>query len=307
MNYRRVCPLCGGAPGRVTFPHETNWEGSAYAYRRCMRCRTVFLVPVPTEDQLDRIYDWDSYHMASPEVTSAHFDHTVKEVESVTPPGGKILDFGCGDGSFLERISGRGYELYGVERNARVADRVATRTGIPVVGASALPDLSIKFDVILLRDVLPHLPSPQEALETLEGTLAVSGLFLVDGPLDEQLTLNLVFARCARLGKKLARRSVSSHHPPTMLYRANAPAQRAFFTDRMGYREDRFGVYGTGWPYYTPGRKPTTLTSAVKMGIGATSGFLWRIPLSEAHKLGNRFTGVYRPRRYEAKVPSNIN
>jgi 2-polyprenyl-3-methyl-5-hydroxy-6-metoxy-1,4-benzoquinol methylase len=69
----------------------------------------------------------------------------------------RILDFGCGMGTFLESIRGSGIEKYGVEPSESAA-QLARRRGIAVLSEEQLADPRFEhtFDVITAIDVVEH-------------------------------------------------------------------------------------------------------------------------------------------------------
>jgi SAM-dependent methyltransferase len=106
------------------------------------------------------------------------------ELRRRSPPGGfrRILDVGCGNGLFFDRLRPLG-EVEGVEPDTALLDpqgpwRHAIHA-VPFDGAFA-PDR--RFDAILMLDVLEHLDDPVAALHHAVGLLAPGGLILCTVP-----------------------------------------------------------------------------------------------------------------------------
>jgi SAM-dependent methyltransferase len=97
--------------------------------------------------------------------------------------GRRLLDFGCGNGLFLELAHERGFECYGVDlaEDAIEAARQKpsgqhTHHGAP----TDIPEIAAgDFDVITMWSVLAHLASPVEDLTTLRSLLAPDGVLLL--------------------------------------------------------------------------------------------------------------------------------
>jgi SAM-dependent methyltransferase len=98
------------------------------------------------------------------------------------PAGTALLDYGCGDGGYLEAVGGRGFRLLGYEPDAGQAARLSERLGIPVHAEleTLLASHSGTLDVVTLHMVLEHLTDPDEALATARHLLKPGGtLYLV--------------------------------------------------------------------------------------------------------------------------------
>lgn len=85
---------------------------------------------------------------------------------------GRVLDIGCGEGTFLSAMVRRGWDAVGVEISRDGAERAAARPGLTVYNKPledcALPPKS--FDLITLWHSIEHVEDPK-ALLTLVATL----------------------------------------------------------------------------------------------------------------------------------------
>ncbi|MGH7385915.1 MAG: class I SAM-dependent methyltransferase [Candidatus Rokuibacteriota bacterium] len=98
--------------------------------------------------------------------------------------GRKALDVGAADGFLAERLTGRGWHVTALERDAELADRARGRCKEVVVAdlESAPPLLHGPFDAIVYGDVLEHLSDPRGVLLALDRTLAPGGTVIVSVP-----------------------------------------------------------------------------------------------------------------------------
>ena len=103
------------------------------------------------------------------------------------PPGGwgNILDVGCGDGLFfddLEKLPG----VRLVEGVEPAADLVSAngphRRNIHVAAFDARFDLGRRYSLVLMLDVLEHLPDPTSSLRHALSLLEPGGVFLATVP-----------------------------------------------------------------------------------------------------------------------------
>jgi 2-polyprenyl-3-methyl-5-hydroxy-6-metoxy-1,4-benzoquinol methylase len=97
---------------------------------------------------------------------------------------GRLLDIGCGNGSFLQEAKRRGWETFGTELspvNCRLAQE---RLGRPI-HLGNLPDLELparSFDVVTLWHVLEHVPEPNTMLAEIERILTPGGILIIEVP-----------------------------------------------------------------------------------------------------------------------------
>lgn len=99
-------------------------------------------------------------------------------------PPAKVLELGCSHGSFVALLKMAGYDASGMEMSPWVVDFAKTTFDIPVslgpIEAGASGD--DKFDVIVLMDVLEHLPSPKETMAIALNILKPNGLIMIQMP-----------------------------------------------------------------------------------------------------------------------------
>jgi len=93
-----------------------------------------------------------------------------------------ILDVGCGDGLFFERLRQFG-EVEGIESEAALVDpRGPNRSRITVAPFDGSFNPGKKYDLILMLDVLEHLDAPEEALRHAVSLLRAGGKMVVTVP-----------------------------------------------------------------------------------------------------------------------------
>ena len=101
-------------------------------------------------------------------------------------PGPTLLEIGCGTGVFLAKAREHGFECAGLELSSYAADFVR-KMGIPVETKS-IEEANFAentWDVIVMREVIEHLPHPMESLQTIHRWLRPGGvLFMATGNYD---------------------------------------------------------------------------------------------------------------------------
>jgi len=97
--------------------------------------------------------------------------------------GEKMLDIGCGSGFSLLVAKGLGAEPYGVEPDPNV-QKLASELGLRIHSGSIhdQPFPGISFDLVVLNQVIEHIPEPGRALEVIAGRLTPGGRVILVFP-----------------------------------------------------------------------------------------------------------------------------
>ncbi len=97
---------------------------------------------------------------------------------------GKILDIGCGYGSFLKEMQQRKWQIEGIEVSKTGRKHAREKFGIELFDKSledlALPDAA--YDVVTLIYVIEHILDPSEMLKEVKRILKPGGLLLLRWP-----------------------------------------------------------------------------------------------------------------------------
>ena len=124
------------------------------------------------------------YEAKAPLYGEAYNKVVLQRVRACLPPGGRVLDIGCGSGVLLAKLAGHAGYRAGVELSAtaaaaaaRVADQVVN---LPVDGD--LPFAPGSFDVVVCADVLEHLPDPAAALASVSTFCRPGGAVIISVP-----------------------------------------------------------------------------------------------------------------------------
>ena len=173
------CRLCG-SPGLRLFYTQGNED--QYRFYRCADCGLVnydLAGGLNQEKYADtRIAPRDDAHPGNRGATL-----TFRAVRRLLPPPARLLDLGCGNGRLLHLAREAGYEVRGLELSPSLAAWTHTQLGIEVVAGDFLTvDPGGTHDIVILRHVLEHLPTPREAMTRLRGLLRDGGHAVLEFP-----------------------------------------------------------------------------------------------------------------------------
>jgi SAM-dependent methyltransferase len=97
---------------------------------------------------------------------------------------GRVLDVGCGDGSFLEALARQGWEVCGTELSESIAATARQRlgAGVRTGGIDGAGFGAGSFDLITFWHVLEHLDDPKLALTEARRLVKADGHVVVAVP-----------------------------------------------------------------------------------------------------------------------------
>ena len=110
---------------------------------------------------------------------------------------GRLLDYGCGDGTFIAMIQGMFEQVVGTDADAgQLRDCAERLGGLPGVRFLPIPELAAPscagaFDVLVCMEVLEHCPTDVQAriLGELDRLAAAGGRVIVSVPIETGPTL----------------------------------------------------------------------------------------------------------------------
>jgi 2-polyprenyl-3-methyl-5-hydroxy-6-metoxy-1,4-benzoquinol methylase len=177
-----LCPLCDIAPK----PFAVDYQG--FQLCRCPRCDLQFLSPRPTFEQLsEKVYN-ETYHAETEtserlsDATRYQFERQFSTIEQLLGHKGRILDVGCGNGTFLKLGQARGWEAFGCD--IVLSPYVRELKSFPLWEGRLLEiDFgNSRFDAIRFNHVLEHTQNPLAELERSRALLDPGGIVYISVP-----------------------------------------------------------------------------------------------------------------------------
>lgn len=189
--------------------HQCPWDNTStdfaeFLYRddmgcdivRCSQCGIVYAKRRLNESGLPKY--WGDYlsrvHVHDQDVVEKR--NKMYQIDyafsSQYVPSGRVLDVGCGNGSFMAVYEQHGYDVVGVEYGKEAAETAAKSHQ---VRHGVFDDMDFgeeKFDLVIFRGVLQYVPRPKKYIETAVSLLDSGGhLFITAQPNMNSLAFRL--------------------------------------------------------------------------------------------------------------------
>jgi len=217
-----TCKNCGSSLGVVRYRfYEVDKR-----IVECAGCRLMVLDPLPTVEDLRRVYDagyFENPALIQNDDVSRVYGYVDYISERINKQRGyteicarlermvvstrarpKLLDYGCGLGFFLDIAHEHGFDVRGVEFNQYALQYIRGRYAYPVGDATTVAT-GERYDVITLFDVIEHLREPFEAIRMYYEMLEDGGVLVVS-------TMDSTSVTSRLMGKRLEDfRRISEH------------------------------------------------------------------------------------------------
>ncbi|GAB4546807.1 MAG: hypothetical protein Kow0063_41360 [Anaerolineae bacterium] len=99
----------------------------------------------------------------------------INQLYFLSPPGGRLLEIGCGSGSFLWKAKQAGWEVTGIEISQQATEHAKALDLDVYCGTPDTVRLNSSFDLIRLSFVLEHMHDPLTTLQTVRSLLKPHG------------------------------------------------------------------------------------------------------------------------------------
>ena len=234
------CAVCGAKSSTpaLSANDPDGLSSQPFSIVRCVSCGLLRVDPRPSAVEIGRYY-LPAYYDKPGEDSGglgrliARFFMSERVAKaSGNQSAGRVLDIGCGEGTFLAAMARRGWEAWGVEVSSDGAERAAARPGLKIF-AKPLEECGLQpksFDLITLWHSIEHVPDPEALLRRVATLVKDDGRIFLAFPSPRSWDLRLFGARWFHLD------------PPRHLYYFS-PDTMSRLLEKCGMKVERTGQF----------------------------------------------------------------
>ncbi len=152
---------------------------------KCLKCGLIYLSSVTdTRKYLKKYIEMvDKEYVKEEEGRRLSANYLLDKIAQYKKRG-RLLDIGCATGFLLDEARSRGLEVHGIELSKWAVKYAKERLNLNVfkgtLSKAKFP--STHFDVIVMADLLEHLPQPKETLLEVRRILKDDGILYISTP-----------------------------------------------------------------------------------------------------------------------------
>lgn len=186
---KTVCPFCKNPKAEVLLKNKK------YTLVSCTNCSLAYLTPMPTSGQIKKIYQQDYFkndkdlaggygdYRGMEKVLKKESQRRIKFIKTFTNKN-KLLDLGCGLGTFLKVARETGFIVSGNDISSHAQKVVKDGLKIPFyqgeVSKANLPKES--FDIVTAWDVFEHILQVNETFQSVARSIKPGGFLFLTTP-----------------------------------------------------------------------------------------------------------------------------
>ncbi len=187
-----ACPVCGSALRKSLYTglvveHICYHVGLAPSLQwvQCEKCTHVYATAQNKSEALFEGPPRSTTH--ANEISHQRYMNDYESIVHLADlrPKGSVLEIGAGNGTRLAAMRDMGLDVRGIEIQKSITEH-CRHLGLPVTHEDfhdhTLPEGSDGYDIVVLGDVIEHLPNLGESLQKIVSLLADDGLLWISTP-----------------------------------------------------------------------------------------------------------------------------
>jgi ubiquinone/menaquinone biosynthesis C-methylase UbiE len=171
------CNVCGSKKLRK-FENDSTIQ-LPFRFTQCRDCEFIFALAPPDSAT---VYETFEINDLGEEVWN---DHYLANINRRASGGGKLLEIGFGNGSFLSRARQSGWTTYGIDLSVPHVRNATEKLHLPNITLGTLEETAYPnefFEVVAGFNFLEHVPDPRKTLQEIYRILKPGGLLTVMCP-----------------------------------------------------------------------------------------------------------------------------
>jgi SAM-dependent methyltransferase len=180
-----TCRLCGTSGQQIILHDIITTHNDRFSLKKCETCSLVATSPMPSDELLQRYYDqdyWQAGRVKNDSILNILYKLRMRRIVSAIRKyanyDSKILDWGCGDGSFIKLLRNFGLHCSGID--AYKKDLNDPQISSATIETADFPDGY--FDIITCFHVLEHLPDPLTSAKHALRLIKTGGVIIIEVP-----------------------------------------------------------------------------------------------------------------------------
>lgn len=187
------CPLCKSGQF-LNHKELTDYAVSKQSFllSKCTNCQLLFTNPRPSIEEIAPYYDFPEYYSHQDKsqsitqwiyqrVRNYNISKKVDLIEEFIEQG-KILDYGCGTGEFLQEAKTNRWKVTGIEPNEIAREKANSKLEGKIYSSIEEIKKGSKYDVITLFHVLEHIHDLRKTVKSIINHLNKKGFLLIAVP-----------------------------------------------------------------------------------------------------------------------------
>ena len=187
-------PIIPSVKNKLIAGYEKNELNNNLSVGGCNNCGHIFLINLPNIELISILYK-DCYNVPYPilsECSSDREDYFLELFNNHMNSGiinkansNSVLEIGGGDQYILYKLKQDGFKVLGCDPSVRAAE-IANSFGINVIidefEKNYFINNNLSFDIIILRNMLEHIPDPINLIKDISTILNYNGLIMIEVP-----------------------------------------------------------------------------------------------------------------------------
>ncbi len=156
-----------------------------YSYLQCRNCHLWMLSPYPSQQELTQIYDssYQLYEEESETLVTTILENIagsrIDLIKKYLPDGSKIIDIGCGTGTFLKKLKNAKYHIHGTEWSESAGNKAKEKINDSnAITIGDINQVEEQYDAATMWHVLEHNLDPLKCIEDIKSKVPKGYLFI---------------------------------------------------------------------------------------------------------------------------------